>query len=72
MKIVLYSTGCPRCQVLEKKLEQKNIAFEKVTDTELMQKMGMVAVPMLEVDGAPIMDYMQAINWLKEVEYGNN
>ena len=28
MKMILYSTDCPRCKVLEKKLGQKKIDFE--------------------------------------------
>ena len=29
MMVTLYSTGCPRCTVLEKKLEQKKIEYSK-------------------------------------------
>ena len=30
--VQLYSTNCPRCNVLEKKLIQKNINFTKIID----------------------------------------
>ena len=40
MKIVLFSTKCPRCNVLEKKLQQKNISYEEVNDVEIMKEKG--------------------------------
>lgn len=64
--ITLYSTGCPRCTVLEKKLEQKNIEYSKVTDVDAMVAMGIRSVPMLQIDDAAPMDYMTAVNWVKE------
>ena len=30
--VTLYSTHCPRCLVLEKKLKQKNISYQEVND----------------------------------------
>ena len=56
--ITIYSTGCPRCNVLEKKLEQK--------DMEVMLSMGIKSVPMLQIDDGALMDYMNAVNWVKE------
>lgn len=35
----------------------------------LIQK-GFKSVPMLEVDGN-IMNYLEAINWVKEIQYGH-
>ena len=32
MDIILYSTNCPKCNILEKKLDQKNLKYKKVTD----------------------------------------
>ena len=37
MSVVLFSTHCPRCNVLEKKLQQKNISYEEVNDVEIMK-----------------------------------
>ena len=64
--ITLYSTGCPRCTVLEKKLEQKNIEYSKITDVDAMVAMGIRSVPMLQIDDTAPMDYMTAVNWVKE------
>lgn len=40
MKVVLYTTHCPKCMVLEKKMATKGIVYEIVTDTSLMIKKG--------------------------------
>lgn len=65
MSIVLYSTHCPKCSVLEKKLSSKNIEYEEITDTQVMLDKGFVNVPILEVDGI-VMDFGQANTWLNE------
>jgi glutaredoxin len=67
MNVILYSTHCPKCNVLETKLKQKNIQYEEVNDTEIMTQKGFTAVPMLEVNGI-IMDYKQAVEWVNERE----
>ena len=33
-KVVLYSTGCPKCKILEQKLNMKSIPYEKTNDEE--------------------------------------
>lgn len=63
MGIVLYSTKCPKCVVLEKKLQQKEIAFEEVNDVKVMREKGFLSAPMLEVDGE-IMDFAKANDWI--------
>lgn len=66
MKIVLYSTHCPKCLVLEKKLKQKGIYFEEVYDIDVMQAKGFLSAPMLEVDEV-IMDFSTANKWISEM-----
>lgn len=61
-KLVLYSTGCPMCKILEKKLAQKNVKYQLCNDTEVMTKMGFQSVPMLEV-GDKIYNFREAVNW---------
>lgn len=67
MKIVLYSTHCPRCSVLTKKLQQKNIIYEEVNDIEIMKDKGYLTVPVLEVDGES-MDFKTASDWINSQE----
>lgn len=66
MKIVLYSTGCPRCNVLETKLKNKGIDFEEINDTKLMIDKGFDSVPVLEVDGN-YMDFGKANEFINSL-----
>lgn len=67
MKIVLFSTKCPKCNVLEKKLKQKNILYEEITDVKIMKEKGYLSVPILEVDGIS-MDFKAANGWINSQE----
>lgn len=61
--ITLYSTHCPRCKVLETKLNQKGIKFKIVENIEEMEKLGIQSVPMLKIDDN-IMNFTEAIAWI--------
>lgn len=63
MDVKLYSTHCPKCIVLEKKLNQKNISFEEINDIDVMTAKGFMQAPMLEVNGE-VMDFKQANDWI--------
>ena len=63
--IILYTTHCPKCIVLEKKLKAKNIQYATITDTDIMQKKDIMFTPVLEVDG-------EMMNFVKANEYINN
>ena len=63
MKVVLYTTHCPRCMVLEKKLNAKNIDYVENTNVDLMIDKGIMAVPVLEVDEKQL-NFKEANEWL--------
>ena len=62
---ILYSTNCPKCNVLEAKLKSKNIEFEICTDIDLMLSKGIQQAPCFEVDNE-LMDFSKAIKWVNE------
>lgn len=62
--IILYSTGCPKCKVLEKKLEERAIKYKTCTSEEVMRSLMITKLPVLSVAGTN-MDFATAINWLK-------
>ena len=64
MNVVLYTTNCPRCNVLVTKLNDKGIPFTEFTDVDEMINKGISLAPMLEVDGE-MMDFATANNWIK-------
>lgn len=61
--ITLYTTGCPKCRILAKKLKDKSIAYAEVTDVDEMLRMGMSEVPVLEVEGER-MSFGEAVKWV--------
>ena len=62
---ILYTTHCPKCNVLRKKLEDKNIKFEICEDIDLMLSKGIQQAPYLEVDNE-LMNFSKAIKWVNE------
>ena len=67
MDLVLYSTGCPQCNILKNKLKDKNLSFEINEDVEEMKKMGFKSSPMLKVDDK-IMNFKEAFKWVNGVQ----
>lgn len=67
MKVILYSTNCPKCNVLEKKMTQKNVEFEIVNGTKEIVKMGYLTAPLLKVDDK-IMEFKEANDWVNSLD----
>lgn len=65
MKVTLYSTHCPKCNILSQKLKSLNIKYNEINDINIMIDKGFVSAPMLEVDNE-IMDFTNAIKWINE------
>jgi len=61
--ITLYTTHCPKCEVVKKKLTDANIEFEVCDDMDIMESKGFMAVPMLDVNGK-LLDFKQTIDWI--------
>ena len=65
MNVVLHSTHCPKCNVLESKLKKKNISFEENNDVEVMMQKGFSTAPVLEIDGIAH-NFKEAVEWIGE------
>ena len=63
MSVILYTTHCPQCQVLEQKLNNKNIKYEIIEDVKVMLDKGMHNAPNLEVDDK-IYTFKEAVDWV--------
>lgn len=66
MSITLYTTGCPRCNVLEKKLDAKGVDYKKNLDIDEMIAMGFSEAPLLKVDDR-VMNFGEANKWVNEL-----
>ena len=67
MEIILYSTHCPRCTVLEKKLKSKNVEYKEINSVSIMQEIGITAVPVLSIDGE-LYNFERAVKWINALE----
>ena len=66
MNVILYSTGCPKCNILKKKLEDAQIDYKVIEDVDVMVSKGLKDVPWLEVDGN-LMNFVDSSKWINEV-----
>ena len=65
--VVLYSTDCPKCKILEKKLEAKDIKYTKITGSEAVNSIkshGFMEAPLLVIDNSLAMGFAPAVNWV--------
>lgn len=63
MQIVMYSTGCPKCDVLKKKLDAKSINYQVCSDVSRMKELGMQEVPVLQVQDE-LKNFSEAVDWI--------
>ena len=63
--IVLYTTGCAKCEVLKKKLDTKGVSYNVNTSVKEMLAKGIAQAPMLEVNGE-MMDFAAANEWINQ------
>lgn len=65
--IILYSTGCPKCNVLKTKLKQKNIPYEEITNVEEMQRLGITNVPVLKISDTEMLSFVEANQYINKL-----
>lgn len=68
-KIILYSTGCPKCGVLKRKLDSIGVQYDVVSDVDEMLKLGMSSAPYLGVNGE-LLDFSKAMIWARSQKDG--
>lgn len=62
--LVLYTQDCPKCKVLEKKLNEKLIPYTKCTDMSELEKNNIVSIPVLKLEDGTMLLFNEAINWV--------
>ena len=63
MDIVLYSTHCPKCNMIETKLKQKHINYTVNTNVDEMKQLGFHSMPVLKIDNQ-YLDFHRAYKWV--------
>lgn len=61
--VIMYSTGCPRCLILKKKLEEKGIDFKINDSVDKMLSLGIKEVPYLDT-GEELLNFREAVSWV--------
>lgn len=65
-EIILYTTHCPMCLMLERKLKEKNINYTEISDIEEIKKANIKNVPVLKIE-EELMDSYNAMQWIKNI-----
>ncbi|BED92186.1 MAG: thioredoxin family protein [Candidatus Improbicoccus pseudotrichonymphae] len=64
--ITLYSTGCPKCKILEQKLNSKRIPYRVIRNKELIMGMRIKEVPQLQI-GHEYLNFNEANSWVNGI-----
>lgn len=63
--VELYSTGCPKCNVLKKKLESKGVEFILIDNPEYVllkaNELNLLTVPFLIMEDGRVLTFEQAV-----------
>lgn len=60
---ILHTTDCPKCKVLEAKLQEKKIEYITNNNLKELIERGIRTAPILEVDGV-LMEFSDAVKWV--------
>lgn len=62
--ITIYTTEtCPKCKILKKKLQNKEIPYVEIQDIDELIKLNIDEVPVVKVDD-DIMNFNEAVTWV--------
>ena len=65
---ILYSTNCPKCKILEKKMENAGLDFTVSNDVEKMLELGFMSAPMLYCkEENKYMAFASAVKYINEL-----
>lgn len=70
--IKLYTIDCPICTMLEEKLKQKGVEFEKIDNKEFLISLGIQHFPCLEIEEGIIMNTKDSVKYVNSMEDNKN
>lgn len=65
MVTIYTKSTCPKCSVLKKKLDLKNIEYNECQDTKTMEELDIAEIPVLQV-GDMFLIYSEAVKWVNK------
>ena len=63
--IYVYTIGRPACNVLIKKIIQKDLQATLIQDQKTFDELNIDVFPMMRIDNGTLMNYQEALGWLK-------
>lgn len=60
---------CPKCDILEEKLKNKNVEFETIKDQKYFEEKNVMdrSFPMLELEDGTILDYFNSVKYINQL-----
>ncbi len=58
--VILYTTHCPMCRVMEAILKKNGYTYTENTDVQLMREKGFKSVPWIEFEDGTLMNIQDA------------
>lgn len=60
---------CPKCDILEDKLKEKKLEYEKIFDMQYFEEIGVKdrTFPMLQLEDDTILDYLNAVRYINKI-----
>lgn len=67
--ITLFSTHCPKCTQLEKKMQSKGLEYQVIDDVEAMKEMGLKgSMPKIKTPKGDILEFADAWKYISTQE----
>lgn len=71
MEVIVFSNGCPKCEILKKKLFAKGIPFKISEEFDTLKAFKIDTLPVLIVNSIMYTNYGEMINWVDNQEYSS-
>lgn len=69
--MILFTTHCPQCQVLETKLKNYNFNYSISENVQEIIDKGFLSVPVLKINDTTYLTFAEANKWLEENKFEN-
>lgn len=62
--LILYTIHCPKCIVLQKKLDAKGLNYTTCDNTDVMKRLGFNLLPVLQVNNK-FLSFSEAVQYIE-------
>lgn len=69
--IVYSNSSCPKCKVLKMKMDKANLTYDVNENIEEMQELGIKSLPYLQLEDGTLLDFGEAVKYIKTLEEQN-